>query len=200
MRKIICHGDSLTLGTDIEPAFRWPSLLQNALGGIEIFNSGIGGDSTAGLLSRFNADVVSQQPDAVIIMGGTNDFWWGLPANTVVANLFTMAYQSRHYGIVPVFGLPTPFDVRTAEQQPWSPPEQGYDGMLEAILLLTQRLAREARESEILILDFYRLFLDENDKVDPTLFLEDGVHPNGQGNREMASLAARELKKTFILP
>ncbi len=89
MRKIICHGDSLTEGADIEPAYRWPSLLQNALGGIEVINTGIGGDSTAGLLSRFTADVVSHKPDTVILLGGTNDFWWDIPVNMVMANLYS---------------------------------------------------------------------------------------------------------------
>jgi len=200
MRKIICHGDSLTQGADIEPALRWPSLLQNALGNVEAINTGIGGDTTAGLLSRFGADVVSQQPDAVIIMGGTNDFWWGLPLNTVLANLSAMACQARHYGIAPVFGLPTPVNVQQALQQSWSPPEKGYDQLMSDIHSLTQRLAKEARESEIPLLNFYGLFLDENDAVCPNLFLEDGTHPNGRGHREMAALAAVELKKIFLLP
>jgi lysophospholipase L1-like esterase len=50
MKRIICHGDSLTEGKDIEVAYRWPSLLQNALD-TEVINTGIGGDTTAGLLS-----------------------------------------------------------------------------------------------------------------------------------------------------
>jgi lysophospholipase L1-like esterase len=200
MHKIICHGDSLTLGADIEPAYRWPSLLQNALGGIQTINTGIGGDSTAGLLSRFGADVVSHKPDAVVIMGGTNDFWWGVPVNMVIANLFSMAYQARHHGIAPLFGLPTPFNVQAARQQPWNPPEQGYAGLLGDIRSLIQRLEKEARESDIPVLDFYTLFVDKNATVDPGLFLEDGVHPNGQGNRDMAALAAVELKKLFMLP
>lgn len=90
MKRIICHGDSLTEGTDIEEAYRWPSLLQNALG-TEVLNTGIGGDTTAGLLSRFSTDVIPRKPDAVILMGGTNDFWWDLPVNNVLANLFSMA-------------------------------------------------------------------------------------------------------------
>ncbi|MEN8246227.1 MAG: GDSL-type esterase/lipase family protein [Thermodesulfobacteriota bacterium] len=200
MRKIICHGDSLTQGADIEPAFRWPSLLQNAMGGIETINTGIGGDTTAGLLSRYRADVVSQQPDAVILMGGTNDLWWGLPVNIVIANLYAMAYQARHHEIAPVFGLPTPFDIQQALQQPWNPPEQGYERLLKDIKTLTQRLAKEARESEIPVLEFHGLFMEDNHKVNPDLLLEDGVHPNGQGHREMAALAAAELKRIFLLP
>ena len=46
MKRILCHGDSLTEGTDIEAAYRWPSLMQNALGA-KVSNTGIGGDTTA---------------------------------------------------------------------------------------------------------------------------------------------------------
>jgi len=28
MLKIVCHGDSLTEGKDVEPAYRWPALLK----------------------------------------------------------------------------------------------------------------------------------------------------------------------------
>ncbi len=200
MQKIICHGDSLTHGADIEPAFRWPALLQNVLGGIKTVNTGIGGDTTAGLLSRFGADVISHNPDAVVLMGGTNDFWWGLSVNMVMANLYAMAYQARHHGIAPVFGLPIPFDMAQATQQPWNPPESGYARLLDNVQVLGQKLTTTARESEIPVLDFYRLFTDDSDTVSTALFLEDGVHPNGQGHREMAVLAASEIRRHFLMP
>ena len=119
MRKIICHGDSLTEGADIEPVYRWPALLQNALGGIEVINTGIGGDSTAGLLSNVQS--------------------------------------------------------------------------------LRQKLAAAAEESEIPVLDFFRLFMNDGGQVSPALFLEDGVHPNGRGHREMAVLAASKIKNIFFI-
>jgi len=199
MQKIICHGDSLTHGADIEPEYRWPALLHNALGGIETLNTGISGDTTAGLLSRFGADVIVHKPDVVILMGGTNDFWWGLPVNMVMANLYAMAYQAQHHGIAPVFGLPTPFDANQAAKQPWNPPESGYARLLDNVQALRQKLATAARESEIPVLDFYRLFTDDSGTVSTALFLEDGVHPNGQGHREMAEMAAVELKKLFLV-
>jgi lysophospholipase L1-like esterase len=117
-----------------------------------------------------------------------------------MASLYAMAYQPRHHGIAPLFGLPTPFDAQQATNQPWSPPENGYEGMLIDIQSLTQRLAKEARESEIFVLDFYGLFLDDSGGPDPALLLEDGVHPNEQGHRKMAALAAVELKKIFMIP
>lgn len=145
MKQIVCHGDSLTEGTDIEAAYRWTSLLENVLGP-EVINTGIGGDTTAGLLSRFTTDVIPRKPDAVILMGGTNDFWWDLPVNTVLANLFSMAYQARYHGIAPLFGLPMPFDIDRAAKQPYHPPEAGYDQLLARIRSLGEKLKPAADE------------------------------------------------------
>lgn len=47
---------------------------------------------------------------------------------------------------------------------------------------------------------FYRLFTDDSGTVSTALFLEDGVHPNGQGHRDMAVLAVSEIKKHFLMP
>jgi lysophospholipase L1-like esterase len=72
MKTIVCHGDSLTQASDIDRNFIWPTLVQNRLQ-VNIINSGIGGDTTGGLLGRFYHDVVHQQADLVVILGGTND-------------------------------------------------------------------------------------------------------------------------------
>ena len=198
MKPIVCHGDSLTQGSDIEAAYRWPALLQNAMG-VEVVNTGIGGDTTAGLLSRFYEDVVSREPMAVILMAGTNDFWWDLPVNAVLSNLHSMAYQAKHHDIAPVFGLPLPFDADAAKMQPFSPPEAGY-GQLQAKLdSLAARLKTTAGESEIPVLDFYGLFRDGNGRVKTDYFLEDGVHPNKPGHRKLAGMAAGQLKDWFFM-
>jgi lysophospholipase L1-like esterase len=198
MKRILCHGDSLTEGTDIEAAYRWPSLLQNALD-TEVINTGIGGDTTAGLLSRFSTDVIPQKPDAVILMGGTNDFWWDLPTNTALANLFSMAYQAQFHGIAPLFGLPMPFDGNRAAKQPYSQPEAGYDQLLAKVKSLGQKLKTMAGESDIPVLDFYDIFTDNGGQIHSHLFLDDGLHANRQGHRMMAELAASQIGKLFLL-
>jgi len=196
--KIICHGDSLTEGKDVEPAYRWPALLQNILEA-EVINTGIGGDTTAGLLSRFPMDVAARKPDVVILLGGTNDFWWNLSVNTALANLYTMAYQAQYHGIAPLFSLPMPFDAGQAEKQPWSPPEAGYEGILAAVNTLGLKLVANAKESEIPVLDFHGLFIDEDGQVCSQLLLEDGVHANRRGHKQMAELAAKEIRQEFLI-
>ncbi len=198
MKRIICHGDSLTEGKDIEAAYRWSSLLQNGLG-TEVINTGIGGDTTAGLLSRFATDVIPHKPDAVILMGGINDFWWDLPINTVIANLLTMAYHSQFHEIAPLFGLPMPFDIDRAAKQPYSPPEAGYDQLLAKVKSLGKKLKSIADESDIPVLDFYHLFIDDDDQICQHLFLDDGVHANRQGHRLMAELAMSQIGNLFFL-
>lgn len=198
MKRILCHGDSLTEGTDIETAYRWPSLLQNALG-TEVINTGIGGDTTAGLLSRFSTDVISRKPDVVILMGGTNDFWWDLPTNTVLANLFSMAYQAQFHGIAPMFGLPMPFDVNRAAKQPYNPPEAGYGQLLTKVMSLRNKLKSAGDDSDIPVVDFYHLFIDDGSKIRAHLFLDDGIHANRQGHRMMAELAASQIANLFLL-
>ena len=198
MKRIICHGDSLTEGKDIETAYRWPSLLQNVLG-TEVINTGIGGDTTAGLLSRFATDVIPRKPNAVILMGGINDFWWGLPINTVLANLLTMAYHSQFHGIAPLFGLPMPFDIDRAAKQPYRPPEADYDQLLAKVKSLREKLKSTADESDIPVLDFYHLFIDDDGQIRSHLFLDDGVHANRQGHRLMAELAKSQIGNLFFL-
>lgn len=197
MKRIICHGDSLTEGSDIETAFRWPSLLQNRLV-VEVINTGISGDTTGGLLSRFPSDVVAYKPDVVILMGGTNDFWWDLPLNMVVANLYAMARQAHYQGIAPIFGLPLPFDADLAAKQPYDPPEAGYDQLHTQLHALILKLPAAAAEKEIPVLDFHRLFIDDDDNIKTHWFLEDGVHPNREGHRRMAEMTATKLKEWFL--
>ena len=197
MKQIICHGDSLTEGVDIETAYRWPSLLQNSLG-LEVVNTGIGGDTTAGLLSRFPTDVVPHKPIAVILMGGTNDFWWGLPVNSVMANIYTMAYQAQHHGIAPIFGTPLPFDGEAVEKQPFRPPESGYNALQAKIHGFVSALKTAAKDSEIPVMDFQRIFIDDQGQVRSRYFLEDGLHVNREGHRRMAVLAAATLKELLL--
>ncbi len=67
-KKIIFFGDSITHG------WRWhsPGFAQYLRQGIFI-ESGVGGNKTADMLARFQADVVALEPDVVVIMGGAND-------------------------------------------------------------------------------------------------------------------------------
>ena len=74
--KLSCMGDSITNGHGLDSKLRWTSLLASRLD-IEVSNHGVSGDTTGGMVGRFDYMLRSEQPKYVFIMGGTNDLNFG---------------------------------------------------------------------------------------------------------------------------
>ena len=164
---------------------------------VTVINSGIGGDTSGGLLGRFCLDVVRYQPEMVVILGGTNDLWWDLDINLILANIFAMACQARHRNIVPIVGLPLPLYMENIRQQNMMAPIGGWDKCLNKLSELVDALAVAAKESDIACLDFYYPFFDLNKNVQGKYFLEDGLHPNKMGHLLMAEKMVELLRSLF---
>lgn len=196
MKKIVCHGDSLTEAADLDPNYTWPRLLENRLN-LEVINSGIGGDTSGGLLGRFYPDVVRHQPDLVIILGGTNDLWWDLDVNLIQANIFAMACQARFHNITPLVGLPMPLLMENIERQEMMAPVAGWPKCIHKLADLVAALRASAGESEIDCLDFHHPFLGQDGAALAKYYLADGLHPNQQGHLLMAELAVDLLHQRF---
>jgi lysophospholipase L1-like esterase len=196
MRTIVCHGDSLTEGSDLEKNYTWPHLVENKIK-VTVINSGIGGDTSGGLLARFNQDVVRCQPDMVVILGGTNDLWWDLDINLILANIFAMACQAQYRNIVPIVGLPLPLYMENVRHQNMMAPIAGWDKCLNKLSELKDALAVAAKESDIACLDFHHPFLDINRNVRAKYYSEDGLHPNKLGHLLMAEKMVALLRSLF---
>ena len=74
--------------------------------GLDVRNAGINGDTTSGMLARFQTDVLAAQADAVCLMGGFNDLALGAGPGTVRANLFALVQQCFHARVRPILGVP----------------------------------------------------------------------------------------------
>ncbi|NQY06583.1 MAG: hypothetical protein HRT68_10465 [Flavobacteriaceae bacterium] len=166
--KLVCLGDSLTEGYGILPKDCWVNLLANQLN-IEIVNSGISGDTTGGMLSRFQRMVLDHEPTHVMIMGGTNDLYCGLPHNLILANILSITRQARYHNIEPIIAIPT--DVLTPEID---------------ITIYQDALRDFATEDDQQLIDF-------SSKLSPDCFLEDGLHPNEKGHIVMTKLVEGKL-------
>ena len=196
MKKIACHGDSLTEASELNKNYTWPILLENRLN-LNVINSGIGGDTSAGLLGRFYHDVVQHQPDLVVILGGTNDLWWDLEINLIQANIFAMACQAQFHKITPIVGLPLPLLLENIRHQEMMAPIAGWQQCVRKLFDLVAALTASARQSDIACLDFYHPFLGKNGETVAKYYLEDGLHPNKLGHRLMAEVAGDLLHNQF---
>jgi lysophospholipase L1-like esterase len=196
MKTIVCHGDSLTEGAEVDQSDTWPALAEKELN-IRIVNNGISGDTTGGLLSRFYHDVIQYRPGMVIIMAGTNDLWWDLSINVILANIFSMACQAQHHNIVPVIGLPLPMYTDAAQQQNMLEPIGGFKKCVEKMSKLVKALRDTAEKSDVAWMDFYHAFFDQQGNVLGKFFFEDGLHPNKDGHRRMAEITTRFLRSVL---
>ncbi len=196
MRTIVCHGDSLTEGSDLDKNYTWPHLVENKVK-VKVINSGIGGDTSGGLLGRFYQDVVRHRPEMVVILGGTNDLWWDLDINLILANIFAMTCQAQYRNIVPIVGLPLPLYMDNIRHQDMMAPIAGWDNCINKLSELVAALAAAAKASDIACLDFYHPFLDAKGDILGQYFLEDGLHPNKQGHLLMAKKMVGFLRGLF---
>jgi lysophospholipase L1-like esterase len=72
------------------------------------FDGGVGSSTTADMLSRLDAYLISNSPDVVIIMGGTVDIALGIPPATTLANVQSMLTLVTNAGAIPVLIAPPP--------------------------------------------------------------------------------------------
>jgi len=186
--KIVCIGDSLTEGFGIEKYYRWSDLLSHDMN-IEIINSGISGDTTGGMLARFQSMVINKKPSYVIIMGGTNDLSLNLSYELIISNILAMTRHARYNQIVSIIGIPTrmyPMDSLANESIFLDP-----TSLRDRLEIFRNKLKRFANEDGLLFIDF-------SVNRTPNLFLEDGLHPNEAGHKVMMENAKLLLKKILM--
>jgi lysophospholipase L1-like esterase len=85
---IVFVGDSITEG--------WRTLEQDFAGlGVPVVNRGIGGDTTPNLIYRFDEDVLSLHPRALVILIGTNDLGEHTSPGQIADNLRVLHKKIR---------------------------------------------------------------------------------------------------------
>lgn len=77
--RVVCLGDSITGWSDLSHYLKFSHILERMLKArapdvaIEVFNRGIGGDTTDGVLKRLVPDALALKPDIVVLLIGGND-------------------------------------------------------------------------------------------------------------------------------
>lgn len=195
---IACLGDSLTYGYGIPRPRVWTTLLTQRTD-IDVRNCGINGDTTGGMLARFNIDVVQAGADAVLIMGGFNDLALGAGLGTVKTNIFALVQHSFSARVRPVLGVPIPvhapitFPLLGSVDLPRACAE--YGKLHEWIRVLAQDFSLQC-------VDFSQAFTAVLTEAAPTAYPQshdlsalytDGLHASEVGHEIMAQQAAHVL-------
>jgi len=167
--KILIYGDSLSAAYGLPQQSGWPALLKNKLQSegyrYDIVNASISGETTSGGLSRLKKTLEVTQPAIIILELGANDGLRGLPLNAMSKNLSSMIEQMQK--------TKAPILLAGMKIPPNYGPQytQGFNSSY-------QQLSKNYNLSLI-------PFLLDNVAAQPHLLLQDGLHPNAEGQRIM---------------
>jgi len=139
-------------------------------------NAGVSGDTLEQMWGRFQTDVLDREPDAVVIMGGTNDVLRGLPTEGSLAALRQMVEAAQDAGIEVWLVAPPPLD-------------QGYASLLTSLVEAERALAAEL---EVPFAEPTDALSGPVDGWAPGLS-SDGVHPTADGARTLADAVLDDL-------
>jgi lysophospholipase L1-like esterase len=164
-------GDSLT------DRCEWAELLNRC----DVFNRGIDGDTTDGVLNRIG-EVTARKPSKIFIMIGANDFIAGRKVPEIEGNykkiLERFRTESHVTKIYIQSNLPTLYRLVPIPRN--------------SIRELNNRLKSLADDRNIFFIDIYSRVVDINGDLNPA-YTTDGAHLNGAGY-----LVWREAIQRFI--
>ncbi|MDQ8027340.1 MAG: GDSL-type esterase/lipase family protein [Brevundimonas sp.] len=153
-----------------------------------IVNRGISGQTSAQMLVRFTPDVIALKPRVVHLMCGVNDVAGNTGPTTpqdLLNAINAMVDLAQAHGIEVILGTLTP-----VTGLPWAPAVQDPRGRVVAMNAEVRALA--ARR-DMALADYFAVLADDGNALKSEL-TRDGVHPTGQGYREMRPLADAALK------
>ena len=152
---------------------------------------GIGGQTSAHMLVRFQSDVIALQPKVVVIMAGTNDVahndFWVAP-DEVVNNVVSMCTLAKANGIIPIISSITPCTSFV-----WRPE---IENAAQTIVNINKELKAFAEANSIVYVDYHAALADENMGF-PKSLSDDGCHPNPDTYFQMEAMVVEAINKVL---
>lgn len=169
-KDVVFLGNSITAGTD------WAKLLHlpNAK------NRGISGDITFGVLERLD-EIITGKPAKVFVLIGINDISRNIPDSLILRNYNQIISRIRSGSKRTKIYFYTLLPVNSSFEK-----FKNHYGKDEHILWLNEQIRKMAAK-QVIIIDLYPKFLDENDHLKAGL-TKDGLHLNGEGYQLWAEI------------
>jgi Lysophospholipase L1 and related esterases len=176
---IVFVGDSLTGNWKLGD-------MKAALSGYHVSNRGIGGDVTRGVLFRLKEDVLDLNPQAMVLLIGTNDLSAKSPPQVIADNIALIIEQAREFkNDLPIVLCLLP--PRASDAAPIDP---------EKLTELNARLTAlgENREN-LVVLDLYSALATPEGNPDPQYFGKDQLHLASGGYKKWAEILKPAFEK-----
>ncbi|MEO5996458.1 MAG: SGNH/GDSL hydrolase family protein [Chitinophagaceae bacterium] len=150
-----------------------------------IINTGISGNTTKTILDDFDFRVRQFKPQVVSLMFGTNDCATGRIAIDVYEkNLYTLVNDTRALNAIPILHTP---NLIIIEKDPSRARLEEYVAVIRTV----------AAKERVVLVDNYKYWQDTfKNNTDVHVFknwLNDPLHPNGEGHVQIARLLFKEL-------
>jgi lysophospholipase L1-like esterase len=187
--SIVCLGDSLTVGYQnpfLDPMTvqetPYTDFLKEKMGDkLKIYNKGLCGDLTRDMLHRFERDVISNQPDYVIILGGSNDLGWNFPSRDIHKNLVEIYKQAKAAGIKPIACT--------------IPSILHFDDLIPPRRKLNSLIKEYCKKNHIICVDLFSALSYPKTERLREEFTSDGLHLSKEGYEVMGETIYKELSK-----
>jgi lysophospholipase L1-like esterase len=205
-QTIVTFGDSVTAPRGSLAVYSKLLADELSIAGkdVKVINAGIGGHTTANGKSRFEKDVLANQPDVVVIMFGINDAAvdvWKEPAATgprvpladYRQNLTTMVQTLKAKGARVVLMTSNPiYWSETTWPRYAKPPYRpdDVDGFNVVLRDYVQAVREIAKAEGVGLVDVFAALTANAAKPGhkPGALTLDGMHPNDEGQRIIADL------------
>ena len=144
---------------------------------IVIVNQGIDGDSTGGMLERFNRSVAPENPHIVLIWGGINDLSSRSTPEIVLSNIIELVARTKAIGAVPIV-----LNVAPVMGVHFNETVQKMNNLSECF----------CTENDIAYLDVFSDLVDDEGKLAEE-YSNDGVHLSDRGYQKLIPLIFRTI-------
>ncbi len=197
MANYIVFGDSIAQGFN-DLSGGWVQRLRESLSLDDyVFNLGISGDTSDGLLARFEAELKPRLNDTmdniILISIGSNDSAWNhelkqcwVPVEKYKDNLMKIIKAAKKYTDKIILISPEPIDQTKVDPMPWEP---NLSYKTELVREYNQAMKRVAETEKLKFVDSFNDLPKGYIKT-----LGDGVHPDRVGHQMIFSLVANVLK------
>lgn len=216
--RIVCLGDSVTFGWNVDYKDSYPSILEELLkedySNVKVINSGVGGDTVIDACKRLESDVISFKPHLTIINLGLNDGW----IQEIVKNGNSDEAEEPIDNEDKDISLNTNVDLGTFKKyycdtikiielvdikiilmginpvliDPSLINNNITGGQIEIYKMYNEQIRKIGLDNDLVYLDLWDIF-NKNNKINDYL-QSDGIHPNENGLELIANSVYGSLK------